>query len=295
MLIHLNNHLIDHAGATVSVFDRGFIFGDGVYEGIRTTADAAGRPRIIGERLHIERMRAGLAEARITTFDPASLAAITDQLVRANNLVEAFIYWQVTRGTPPGDAAVNRPRVTKTTYAPTVLGIATPVPAVRDCLEPEPRRVALRPDTRWLRGRLKSTSLLGNIIAAIEADEAGADDAILIRDNLVVEGTATNVFLSSRGRLFTPSLDSAPMLAGVTRQLLIDHDPSIEQRPVRAEELLAADEVMLVGTKSMVSAVTHIESRPVGTGRPGAAARQLLGALRDAIAKESQNSQAPRC
>jgi D-alanine transaminase len=141
-------------------------------------------------------------------------------------------------------------------------------------------------DTRWLRGRLKSISLLGNVIAALEADEQGDDDAILYRDGVVTEGTATNVFLWSRGRFVTPSLDSAPMLAGVTRRLLIDADPSIIEQPVTVEDLRAADEVMLVGTKTMVSAVTHIDRSPVGSGRVGPASIRLLEALRRAIARD---------
>lgn len=98
VLIHLNGQLVDSSRASVSVFDRGFLFGDGVYEGIRTTADAAGRPRVIGLGHHVARMRDGLAESRIAGFDPERLAPLTDELVRANGLVESFIYWQVTRG-----------------------------------------------------------------------------------------------------------------------------------------------------------------------------------------------------
>lgn len=286
MLLHLNNQLIEHTRATVSVFDRGFLFGDGVYEGLRSTADDAGRPRIIGTSHHVDRMRAGLAEARISGFDPSTLPQLIDDLLRANNLIEAFIYWQVTRGTPPGDAGLQRPRVTRQRLTPTIVGFAVPVTPVKDCITPESKRVALRPDTRWSRGTLKSISLLGGVLAAFEADERGADDAILVRDRLVTEGTATNVFLFTQGRYVTPSLDSAPMLAGVTRRLLIDRDPSIIERPVSADDLRAADEVMLVGTKSMVTAVTHIDNEPVGSGAPGPAARQLLAFLRDAIQRD---------
>lgn len=270
----------------VSIFDRGFLFGDGVYEGLRTTADPAGRLRIIGEGYHAQRLREGLAEARIQGFDPDSIAALTDELLRANGLVEAFIYWQITRGTPPGAAGIQRPRVTKQGMKPTVVGFATAVAAVKDCLTPEAKRVALRPDTRWSRGRLKSISLLGGVLAAFEADELGADDAIMTRGELVTEGTATNVCLFSKGVFITPSLESAPMLAGVTRQLLIDADRAIVERPVTIDDLRSADEVMLVGTKTMVASVTHLDGRPVGGGGVGPAATRLLATLREAIARD---------
>jgi D-alanine transaminase len=290
MLVHLNGQLVEHTRASISIFDRGFLFGDGVYEGLRSTADPAGRPRIIGERLHAQRLREGLAEARITGFNPDTISALTDELLRANSLVEAFIYWQITRGTPPGDAGPQRPRITKSPLTPTVVGFATPVTPVSECLLPEPKRVALRPDTRWTRGRLKSISLLGGVLAAIEADECGADDAIMHTNGVITEATATNVVLSSKGRYVTPSLDSAPMLAGVTRQLLIDADPRIIQKPVTMEELRAADEIMLVGTKTMVAAVTHLHHgagfQPVGPARPGPAAMHLLSILRQAIARD---------
>lgn len=294
MLIHLNGELVEHARASVSVFDRGFLFGDGVYEGLRSTTAPDGSVRIIGERHHIARMKAGLAEARITAFDVDSLPRLIHELLRANGLVDAFIYWQVTRGTPPGDAGIHRPRVTKERYAPTVLGIATAITPLSECTEPESRTVATRPDTRWLRGHLKSVSLLGNVIAAFEADEQGADDAILIRDNLVTEGTATNVFIRSRGCFITPSLDSAPMLAGVTRRLLLDHVPTIVERPVTLDELRAADEIMLVGTKTMVAAVTRLDGVPVNSGRVGPGSRELLALLLRAIERDLAGDAARR-
>lgn len=291
MLIHLNGQLVEASQARVSVFDRGFLFGDGVYEGLRTTADLGGRARVIGEKLHRERLREGLAEARIRGFDADQMTPLTEELVKACGLVEAFVYWQITRGTPMGPAGPERPRVVKGDVTPTVVGFAMPVASVRSCVTPDCRRVSLRPDTRWTRGHLKSISLLGGVLAALEADEAGNDDAIMERDGLVSEGTATNVFLSINGQLVTPSLESAPMLAGVTRALLLEADASIEVRPVRVDELMRADEVMLAGTKSMVAAVVAIDGKPVGgaAGRgmkAGPQATGLLAALVRAIGED---------
>ncbi len=288
MLVHLNGQLLPHDKAHVSVFDRGFVFGDGVYEGIRTTARRDGSPGVIGLDLHVRRMGAGLEESRILGFDAAQLGRLTDALVRANGLVEANVYWQVTRGTPP--TAPWRARLPHPDARPTVFGFATPCKPVAEYTEPECRRVSIRPDTRWTRGHLKSISLHGGVLAAIEAHEQSSDDAILVRDGRVTEGVATNVFLASGDRLVTPALDSAPMLDGATRALILRDDPSIEVRPVSVDELHQADEVMLTGTYTMVSAVVSLDGRPIGrgagAGKAGPMSRQLLRTLVRAIEKD---------
>lgn len=276
----------------MSVFDRGFVFGDGVYEGLRLT-----RGRVIGAAHHAARMRAGLAEARIRGFDPGVLEALTDELARANGLEEAAVYWQVTRGTPPTGAPL-RARVPDPRSAPTVFGFAAPIKPVSAYAAPEVRRVALLPDSRWLRGHLKSISLMGGVLAAVEADENGCDDAVMHRNGLITEGTATNVFIASRGRLATPSLDSAPMLAGVTRALLLEQDPAIEVRPITVEEFRRADEIMLTGTYTMVSSVSALDGAPVGphgAPTPGPQAQRLLDLLLRAIEKDLRaRSNSPR-
>jgi D-alanine transaminase len=239
-------------------------------------------------------MRLGLSEARIPhgpgILELDRLGEWTRELLDANGLEDAFIYWQVTRGTPPPGAPL-RDRLPSPGMLPTVFGYATDIQPLGHYRgrPPETRQVALRPDTRWTRGHLKSISLLGNVLAAIEASELGYGDAILARGNRITEGTATNVFLASGGRMVTPSLDSAPMLAGVTRALILEADPAIEERPVEVSELFAADEVMLVGTTTMVVSVTSIDGRKIGGQDPaqaGPLACKLMETLLDAIEKD---------
>lgn len=291
MLVHLNNELVPAERASVSVFDRGFLFGDGVYEGLRTT-----RGRVIGLHHHEERMDAGLKESRIHGFDARTLQDLTTQLIEANGLKDAAVYWQVSRGVPPAGAPL-RARVPHPDSRPTVFGYATPAKAISEYTKPEQRRLALRPDTRWTRGHLKSISLLGGVLAAIEADEQGCDDAVLFRNGVVCEGTATNVFIASGGRLVTPNLESAPMLSGATRALILEQDPSIEVRPIRVEELWTADEIMLTGTYTMVSAGTTLDGKPIGkpgVETPGPMACRLLKTLVDAIEHEYESAQRRR-
>lgn len=293
MIVHLNGQLIPAEEARISAFDRGFIFGEGVYEGLR-----AFRGRVVAMQRHIDRMAAGLRECRID-WDPARMIPLTDALLEANGLPDAFIYWQVTRGAPaPGQPVRTRPP--SGPERPTVFGYCAPQPPLEAYAAPPTVTAVTRPDTRWLRGHLKSTSLLGNVLAAIEAREAGAQDAILVRDGLVTEGTATNVILAlptPHGvELATPSLDSVSILAGVTRALMLDGGPGIVARPVRAEELDAAAEIILVGSTSMVTSVVELNGRRVGAGTPGPQAHRLLHILIDVIRRElALNTPAQPC
>lgn len=277
MIVHLNGKLVPGRDARISPFDRGFIFGDGIYEGLRAT-----HRRVIAPDRHAARMAQGLAACRIHSFDTTCLDDLSRQLLEANDLDEAFIYWQVTRGVPAPDQPW-RERVPYGDMAPTVLGVATPETPIAQCTTPQARTCVVRPDTRWLRGTVKSISLLGNVLASIEADEAGADDAILTRGDVVAEATASNLFLALGDRIITPSLDSAPMLAGVTRDLILERDRTVEQRPVTIDELRGADEIMLVGTRTMVCSVIALDGEPVGNGAPGPQAHALLRTLLDAI------------
>ncbi|MGP1346741.1 MAG: aminotransferase class IV [Phycisphaerales bacterium] len=279
MIVSLNNELVPAEQARVSVFDRGFLFGDGVYEALRTH-----RGRVLAVHRHIERLCGSLGEARIGGIDPGFLERASEALVAANGLTSAFVYWQITRGTPPVGAP-RRSRVPSADTEPTVFGYAEPCEALSMDAVPHATSASVRPDTRWLRGHLKSISLLGGVLAAIESQERGHQDAILVRDGLVTEGPSTNVFLALNGRIVTPALDSAPMLAGVTRGLLLDADPSIVVRPVTESEVRGAEEIMLTGTRTTVAAVTRLDGAWVGgaESRSGAAGPAACGLLRTLV------------
>ncbi len=284
MIVHLNGRLIPADQARVGVFDRGFIFGEGVYEGLRSF-----RGRVVAMPKHVERMRNGLRECRMD-WDPEQMAPLTDALLKANAMPDAFIYWQVTRGSP-GPGRPVRTRTPQGPMTPTVFGYCAAQPPIEKYTTPQTVTAAMRPDTRWHRGHLKSISLLGGVLAAIEAEEAGAADAIMVRDGLVTEGTATNVIVALPGaggrvELATPSLESASILAGVTRALELEAGPGIVSRPVREGELARASEIVLVGSTSMVTSVVSLNGTPVGEGRPGPQAHRLLRALVDIIRQE---------
>lgn len=281
MIIHLNGHLMSASEASISPFDRGFLFGDGVYEGLRSF-----RGKLVGMDRHIDRMRAGLRESRIE-WDPGPLTRMSEDLLNACAMPDAFVYWQVTRGAP-GPGQPVRIRVPSAPMVPTVLGFCTPQPPIEKFIHADPPTVtcAIREDTRWTRGHLKSISLLGNVIAAFEASEAGAQDAILVKNGLVGEATAANLLLVLGKQVITPSLDSVPILAGVTRAMDMDAAPEIVSRPVRIEELASASEIMITGTTTMITSVTHLDGKAVGDAKPGPVSRLLLARLTRAIAME---------
>lgn len=310
MQVHLNGRILPVTEARISPLDRGFIFGDGVYEGMYAVPDPARgdrATRIVGLNRHIKRLAEGMAALGISGWNPAELGEIAAAVCRASGLQSAFVYFQVTRGAPPaafGLPGSPRVRVPETRTAgplggpggPCTFAFATPFPAPESFDEPRCRAAIVREDQRWRLGRIKSISLAGNVIAAIDADSAGAEDAILIRggeEGLVCESLAANVVVvTAGGDIVTPSLDSAPILAGVTRAILLDRFPALIERPVRVRDLRDAREVMICGTTTLVTAITRLDGKPVGGGVHGAAtdragpvARDLLRTLISTIAE----------
>lgn len=310
MIVYLNGEFVEHDRARVSVFDRGFVFGDGLYEGLRAFSHQ-GRRRMIAPHAHVARMRAGLEDVGIT-FDPHSLIEVSERVLDANRLDNAFVYWQVSRGTPDLSRGPARSRIDATVTTPTVFVYASPLAPI-DFERPVPaaRRAWLMPDPRWSMGHVKAISLIGNIAAAMSGVRAGAafssgaagevQETLLYRNSemgerVLTEGTYSNVLLGlrkvgggqssdplDRFEFVTPSLGSAPILNGVTRWLLLKLCPTLQERKVMVNELHHAAEVLLTGTTTMVASVTHIDGEPVGSGQPGPVAQALNAHLVQAI------------
>ncbi|MFO0872970.1 MAG: aminotransferase class IV [Phycisphaerales bacterium] len=289
MLVWINGRIVPAESATVSILDRGFLFGDGVYELVRYFNG-------VGVQVtdHIARLERSLRESAIVGFQGAQLATIGDELMRASGFRDGSVYLQVTRGT-----AATRQHIPPAKMTPTVVAFATALPSLRDFDRPEPVRAALVADPRWRRCDIKTISLMGNILALLAAQSSSgppADEAILHRDGVVGEGTSTNVFAVVRGAdggeaLVTPPLDSdPPILHGVTRLLAFaasdDLGLRVEQRRLAVDELLGAREVMVTSSRRIVAPVTHIDHRPVGDGGPGRTCLALFAAARRRLARE---------
>jgi len=268
--VHFDGAFMPLSQARVHPLDRGFIYGDGVYEVI---------PAYGGHYLrldaHIARLERSLAEARIANPYPAQRwADILAELLTRHGGGDASVYLQVTRGVAPRDHAF--PDCPPTVFAmPRAL---KPVPAEQ--VERGLKAISLA-DIRWQWCQIKSISLQGAAMLRQQAIDAGADEAILHRGRWVTEGAAANLFAVIDGAVLTPP-PSNWLLHGITRDLVLELaaqvDLRVDERPLRLKELLAADEIWLSSSTREVLAVTQLDGAPVGDGRPGPAWRRVWDA-----------------
>jgi D-alanine transaminase len=277
--IYLNGSILDQRDAHISVLDRGFLFGDGVYELLRYF-DGHG----VGLDAHARRLARSLDLARIRGFDAAELGAIAHALLEANGLRDAVVYMQVTRG-----AGSVRAHVPTEPLVPTVFAMATPAEPITALVAPQEVAAITAEDMRWRLCEIKTLSLMGNILHLLDADAQGANEAILVRDGLVGEGAYSNVALVRQGTLVTtPISEEPPILHGTARADLLaaarHAGIPAEVRRVRADELAEADEVMITSSRRFVSAVTRLDGRVVRDGGAGPVTRRLFAQMRDDMA-----------
>jgi D-alanine transaminase len=272
-VVYLDGRYVDRADAKVSVDDRGFVFGDGVYEVTRSRDGVL----LEGDR-HLRRLERSLAGLDIA-FSPAELPAISLHLLRDNNLArgEATVYWQVTRG-----AASPRTHYFPPAGTPvTVYASASPFAPLHDKRATGVGTILLS-DQRWARCDLKTVNLLPNVLAKQAAVAAGAHEAILVRDGAIMEGAATNVFGVIDGVVRTYPRSNY-ILPGITREVVLelaaDLGIAVRQEPMLQSDIPRLSECFLTGTTNDVMPVVAIDGRPVGDGRPGPIAGRLYSAL----------------
>ncbi|WP_440996298.1 aminotransferase class IV [Arhodomonas sp. SL1] len=248
--------------------DRGFLFGDGVYEVIPVYA---GRPFLLDR--HLARLADSLAAIGIEAC-ALDASAIVDGLLEGVD-ADAAVYLQVTRG-----AAPRRDHRFPEGGSPGVFAYLAP-------LSPPPGDdggvdVVLRDDFRWGRCDIKSTSLLGNVLLRQAAEEAGAAEVLLLREGRVTEASASNVFAVIDGVVTTPPL-GPELLAGVTRGLILElargEGMAVAERPLPREALDDAEELWLTSSTRELLPVARVDGRPVGAGRPGPLWQRLRAAL----------------
>ena len=281
MIVWLNGRLVKSEDAKISVFDRGFLFGDGIYEVIRFFNE-----RPIGMDLHIARLARSLALTHIDGFDAAQFAEICRVLLKENDLSNAAIYFQVSRG-----AAATRTHMPPKGMQPTVFACASVCGGIEDLETPTTCACAVAKDLRWQHCQIKSTALLGNLLPMFDIAEMGAEEAILIRDGFVSEGTSTNVFAVVQGRLVTPPVESdPPILNGVMRTRLLEACAQsgipCAVTPMTEAQLRGASEIVLTASRRMFSSVTSLDGTPVGCGSIGPIARRANNALVERLRAE---------
>ncbi len=248
--------------ARVPVLDRGFIFGDGVYEVVPVYEAVPFRLN-----QHLTRLARSLnAVAIANPFDTQRWKELIAEAVQRNQVPDQLVYMQVTRG------VAKRAHAFPAGLSPTVFIMSNPLPVVPEAQRRAGVRAVTAVDNRWLRCDIKSTSLLGNVLMAQYAAEHEAVETIMLRDGLLTEGSSTNVWVVHDRVLLAPPRDER-ILEGIRYGLLAElaatHDLTLEIRPITAAELHAADEVLLSSASKEVLAVSRIDGRAVGAGVPG--------------------------
>jgi D-alanine transaminase len=277
-LAYLNGEWMAPEEARVPIWDRAFLFGDGVYEALRVY-----RGRCWLEDAHFERLRRSLGAIRIEGVDLVAMRRAVHETLERSRLAEATVYIQITRGTAPRRHAFPRPPIEPTNLVVVQPYDDRPTATLRETGV----AVLAQPDLRWGRCDIKSTNLLANVLANEEAHEAGAYEAILVdRDGRVTEATHSSLLWVRDGGV-AGSPEGPEILPGTTRRfvrkLIDDAGLSIHEERIDLPTLQAAEEVILVGTTIEVLPVVRIDSAPVATGQVGQVARKLQQAFRLSI------------
>jgi D-alanine transaminase len=276
---YFNGSFLPKENIRISPDDRGFLFGDGVYEVMKWYGGF-----FFDAESHLARLKRSLREVRIKWPEADTFVSVARELIKINKLEDrqALIYLQVTRGAAPRNHAFPDPEVQPTTYAfarETGQASTEPVTGVK---------VILRKDIRWSRCDIKSVSLLANTLSFQEAYERGMNECIFVREGMITEGSRSNIFLVSDNTIYTHP-ESVYILSGVTRKNIIrfakESGISVREVPFPEKDLGCIQEAFICNTSAEVTPVTAFESMQVGTGLPGPVTLQIHRKFLDEILK----------
>jgi D-alanine transaminase len=272
---YLNGIFLPLDQARVSVMDRGFLFGDGVYEVIPVYGGKLFR---LGH--HLRRLQNSLDAVRIgNPLVEDGWESVLTQLVAGNEGRDQTVYLQVTRGVAP-----RRDHAFPVDSRPTVFAMCTPCLVSRD-IDTEPGVAAITlTDIRWQYCNVKAITLLPNILLRQQAIDADTAEAILLKDDYAIEGAASNIFIVANDTLKTPP-NSPALLPGVTRDLVLELAKANGIRCLEADittkELAGADEIWLTSSTREISPVIRLDDRPVGNGKPGPLWHRIIRLYQD--------------
>ena len=278
-IAYVNGQFSPIETAVVSVEDRGFQLGDGVYEVLRTY-----HGRLYAMEGHLQRLFRSLAAIELEhRFTPAAIDHIIRDTVRRGGFTESLVYLQITRGA--ARRAKEFPRGVSPTLVVTVRELAAPSAALRG----GGARIMTVKDIRWQRCDIKSVCLLPNVLVFNRAKAAGFDEAVFVEDDeAIAECCSANIFIVKAGQIATPP-KSTRILGGVTREQVIalarKHGLPLQERRVPLAELRAADEVFLTGTTVEILPVIQVDEQPVGAGQPGPLTQKLRELFRNSVAQ----------
>lgn len=273
-IVYLNGEYIPKEKAFVSVDDRGFLFGDGIYE-----VTAAYRGRLMRWPRHLARMTRGLSALRIN-FDPSGLEEVHYRLLKENDLAQipvAYIYLEITRGVAPRTHQFPATPVPPTVYL--FAGQYHRPP--RDRWEQGFSAVTVH-DQRWARVDLKTIQLLPNVLGKQAAVDHGVDEIVYVKDGMAIEG-ALNNFFTVFGETVVNHPSSNQILPGISREVVLELCDrlgiKVEHRTITLEEMFQADEAFHTGTLTEVKPCVEVDGRPIGSGKVGPVTRALFDAF----------------
>lgn len=274
VVVFLNGGFMPLRDAKISVLDRGFLFGDGVYEVI---------PAYGGKLFRLEHHLARLDDSLIHIRIPPPISHgrwrdILNELIQRNGGGDQGIYLQITRGVAPRDHAF--PKNTE----PTVFAMSSPLPSTVSGGVIEGSAAITVDDVRWHRCNVKAITLLANVLARQQAIDDNAVEAIFVRDGQVIEGAASNVFVIKQRALYTPP-KGPQLLPGVTRDLILElastHNIPFHENNFGRDALYGADEVWITNSVREIVPITKVDNRVIGTGKPGPIWSRMLTLFQD--------------
>jgi D-alanine transaminase len=285
---HFNGTILPIEQAHVSVLDRGFIFGDGIYEVVPVYGGVPFRAQH-----HHQRLARSLAEVQIQApFDSDGFMALLQDLLNhpsTPKLERQMVYMQITRGVAPRNHAMPQG------LRPTVFAMVQPMPAPSAKDLAQGVSCVSATEFRWLKGQIKSISLLGAVMARQISVEAGATETLLHRDGFLTEGSSTNVWVAQQGRVVGVPKDAGVLEGiryGLMQELCQAQGIPFALRPIEWQEVLSADEVMITSASKEVLPVTQLDGQAVGSGLPGPIWMRLHAAYQQAIADSKRTAAA---
>jgi D-alanine transaminase len=266
--VYVNGSYVPEEQGKISIFDRGFLFADGVYE-----VTAVINSKFVDYDLHMERLERSLSELRMAwPCSKDELAAMHKELVKRNGLKEGWVYMQITRGAADRDFKFPKDAKSSLVAFTQAKALVDNPDAVKGVA------VVTVPDIRWARRDIKTVMLLAPVLGKQAAYEAGAFEAWMVEDGKVTEGTSSNAYIIKDGVIITRGISNA-ILAGCTRRALFrlikEHGLKLEERTFTPDEAYAADEAFLTSASNFVMPITEIDHKRIGGGQPGPVARKL--------------------
>jgi D-alanine transaminase len=285
-LCYLDGEYTALRDAKISVLDRGFIFGDGIYEVVPVYG---GQPFCFEE--HMARLDRSLAELQIA--NPLSLAQwreIVARLTAPGGNEPQSVYFQLTRGVAPRDHSMVRG------LRPTVFVMVNPLPPIADAVRAKGVACVTAADFRWQKAHIKSTSLLGAVLARQISVEAGATETIMFRDEWLSEASSSNVWIVKDGTLIGPPKDNLVLTGiryGLLERLCEESGIPFALRRISREEVFAADELLISSATKEVLPVVTLDGQTIGNGHPGPIYDSLYAAYQQAKQRNAQKQGAP--